>query len=123
MVIIPKAQEHSTFVEGLKHLFQQQLQGDIPAEIIESDVRPHEITLIGITNLFPLRYIKPLRFLKERYNLRLGQTDKPERVRLEIHCEGDGIQYPDLFVPARGETLSKSLPTLCWRKSCRFSNR
>ena len=116
MVIIPKAQEHSTFAENLKHLFQQQLQGDIPAEIIESEVRPHEITLVGITNLFPLRYIKPLRFLKERYDLRLSQTDNPERVRLELHCEGDGTQYPDLFIPAREEILSKALPYIMLAK-------
>ena len=115
-VIIPKALEHGAFVEQLKQLFRQQLQGGIPVEIIESDTKLHEITLVGVTNLFPLRYIKPLRFLKERYDQRLRQTDKPERVRLEIHCEGDGTQYPDLFVPAREALITKALPYILLAK-------
>lgn len=116
IAIIPRAQEHSAFAEHLKHLFSQQLRGDIPTEIIESDSRPHEITLVGITNLFPLRYIKPLTFLKERYDLRLRTTDKPDRVRLELHCAGDGTESYDLFVPAREDIIVKTLPYILLAK-------
>jgi hypothetical protein len=114
MVIIPKAQEYPGFVGNLRNLFRQQLAGTIPVEIIESDAKPNEITLISVTNLFPLRYIKPLRFLKERYDTRLSQTDKPERVKLELHCEGDGSQYPDLFVTI---TLTRFLPHILLAKA------
>lgn len=117
MVIIPKAQEHAAFAETLKALFRQQLRGDIPTEIIENDAKPNEITLVGVTNLFPLRYAKPLAFLKERYEKRLTQTDKPARVKLELHCEGDGSQYPELFVPSREKILDKALPYVMLAKT------
>lgn len=117
MVIIPKPQEHGAFAETLNTLFRQQLRGDIPTEIIESDERPNEITLVGVTNLFPLRYVKPLAFLKERYEERLSQTDKPARVKLELHCEGDGTQYPELFVPSRERLITKSLPYVMLAKT------
>jgi hypothetical protein len=114
MVIMPAAQEYGRFAEDLKNLFLQQLSGTIPAQILESDAKPHEITLIGLMNLFPLRYIKPLRFLKERYDARLRQTDKPDRVQLELHCEGDGTQFPDLFVTIG---LTRSLPYIMLAKT------
>ena len=113
-VIIPKAHEHAAFAEKLKGLFRQQIEGVIPAETVESDAKANEITLISATNLFPLRYVKPLRFLKERYDLRLQQTDKPERIKLELHCEGEGTQHPDLFVTA---TISKYLPYMILAKA------
>ena len=116
MVILPKAQEYAKFADNLKGIFRQQLRGDIPAEIIESDSKPHEITLVTLTNLFPLRYVKSLRFLKERYDQRLTQTDRPDRVKLELHGEGDGSQYPPLFVPDRDEVLDKALPYLMLAK-------
>ncbi|MGH9427177.1 MAG: tubulin-like doman-containing protein, partial [Terriglobia bacterium] len=117
MVIIPKAQEYVAFAENLKTLFRQQLRGDIPTEVIENDAKPNEITLVGVTNLFPLRYAKPLAFLKERYEKRLSQTDKPARVKLELHCEGDGSQYPELFVPSREKLLDKALPYVILAKT------
>jgi hypothetical protein len=116
-VIVPKAQEHGTFSETLKTLFCQQLPGNIPVEIIENDSKPNEITLVGVTNLFPLRYVKPLTFLRERYEQRLLQTDKPVRVRLELHCEGDGLQYPPLFVPSREQLITRFLPYIILAKT------
>ncbi len=117
MVIVPKAQEHGAFAETLKTLLRQQLRGDVPTEIIESEERPNEITLVGVTNLFPLRYVKPLAFLKERYEKRLNETDKPARVKLELHCEGDGLQYPELFMPSRERLMTKSLPYVMLAKT------
>jgi len=114
MVIIPRAQEYAGFAEKLRGLFRQQVAGDIPVHAIESDTKPNEITLISVTNLFPLRYLKPLRFLKERYDIRLRQTDKPERIKLELHCEGDGTQHPDLYVTT---DIKKYLPYIMLAKA------
>ncbi|MBA2593645.1 MAG: hypothetical protein H0U97_15915 [Gammaproteobacteria bacterium] len=111
MIIIPKAQEHIAFAEKLKALFRQQLGGDIPIEITEDKERPNEITLIGLTNLFPLRYIKPLTLLKERYDNRVRQADKPAKVKLELHCEGDGSQYPKLFISSQVLDIAKDFFT------------
>jgi hypothetical protein len=110
MIIIPKAPENAAFATKLKEVIKNQFRGGIPLEVIESDGKPNEITFIGLTNLFPLRYAKPLRFLKERYDVRLAHTDKPDRVRLELHSEGDGTQFPELFVPDRDLIITKSLP-------------
>lgn len=112
-VIMPKAQEYTGFSDSLQQLFRQQLAGTIPVEIIESATKPNEITLISVTNLFPLRYIKPLRFLRERYERRLNETDRPERVKLELHCEGDGAQHPDLLVNI---SIDKYLPHILLAK-------
>ena len=50
-------------------LVQAAKTGDV--EIIESDGRPNEITLISITNLFPVRYLKPLKLFEEKYRRRI----------------------------------------------------
>jgi hypothetical protein len=110
MTIIPKSPENAAFATKLKEVIKSQFRGGIPVEVIESDGKLNEILLIGLTNLFPLRYAKLLRFLKERYDVRLAQTDKPDRVRLELHLEGDGTQFPELFVPDRDLVIGKALP-------------
>ena len=39
----------------------------IPSPQVPSEVKPNEITLISVTNLFPLRYLDQTAFLKEKY--------------------------------------------------------
>ena len=53
VVILPKAEDLGAFSEELKTLFREQFRGDIPVEIIESETKPNEITILGLTNLFP----------------------------------------------------------------------
>ncbi len=117
IVIMPKAGEHAEFADTLKNLFREHLRGGIPVEIIESDTKPNEITLLGITNLFPLRYAKAVRFLKEKYDLRIKNSDKPNRVKLELHGEGDGSQYPELLLADERTMREKALPSLLIAKA------
>lgn len=112
MVIVPKAKEHAEFSATLQKLLKEQFQGGVAVEFIESDEKPNEITIIGIANLFPARYSKRLRFLKDRYDQRISRSDNPEKIKLELHCEGDGTQFPDLFVPDQSEMVQKALPFL-----------
>jgi len=112
IVIMPNAGEHSEFAEILKTMFRDHLRGGIPVEIIESDTKPHEITLLGITNLFPLRYARMVRFLKEKYDLRINSANNPEQVKLELHSEGDGSQYSALLIANEGDIREKVLPSL-----------
>jgi hypothetical protein len=109
MVIIPKAQEHASFGQSLRDVIKQQFPGGVPVEFIEGN-KPNEITFIGLTNLFPLRYAKILRVLHQKYEQRLKESDNPARVKLETHCEGDGSQLPELFIPDRSEILTRTSP-------------
>ena len=112
IVIMPNAGEHMEFAETLKVMFRDHLKGGIPVEIVQGDTKPNEITLIGITNLFPLRYIRMVRFLKDRYDLRINSANNPDQVKLELHSEGDGGQYPALLIANEGDMRAKALPSL-----------
>ncbi len=106
--ILPKAPEHSDFMETLKKtLKESRAQGEVT--IVESDLKQNEITLISITNLFPLRFITQIQNLKDKYDRRISGSDS-ERAKLELHLEGDGSQYPSLFVPTSGENVAMGIP-------------
>ena len=117
LVILPKAADNPGFSEDLKKLFREQLRGGVPVEIIESDTKPNEITLLGITNLFPLRYAKATSFLKESYDRRISLSDKPDRIKLELHGEGDGSQFPELLLADERVQREKALPALLLAKA------
>jgi len=108
-VVVPRAPEQAEFTAKLKQAFQGARGGDV--EIIDSDAKPNEITLISLTNLFPLRYVRQVSFLKEKYDAKLKGTNAA-RAKLELHSEGDGSQYPRIFVPLQEEMKRDALPYL-----------
>jgi hypothetical protein len=112
-VILPKAPEQAEFSKLLKQSLREAKTGDV--EIIESDVRPNEITLVSITNLLPLRYIKPLKFLEEKYRRRINTGGA--RARLELHTEGDGNAWPRLYVASSAEVKHEALPYVLLAKA------
>ncbi|TAG36262.1 MAG: hypothetical protein EAZ34_01365 [Polaromonas sp.] len=112
-VILPRAPEQTEFSNMLKEALRGAKTGDV--EIIESDVRPNEITLVSITNLFPLRYLKPLKFLEEKYRRRIDTGGA--RARLELHTEGDGSIWPRLFVASSAEVKHEALPYVLLAKA------
>ena len=118
-VILPKAPEWPDFLTRLREIFRGSLTSHV--EIIESEAKPHEIALISITNLFPLRFVKQLQFLKERYDSRTGGSDSG-RAKLELHCEGDGRQHPKLFVASAEEVSARRCPISCWPKRYKSFN-
>ncbi|WP_404712268.1 tubulin-like doman-containing protein [Sphingomonas sp. MMS24-J13] len=99
VVILPKAPDQAAFVEQLKSAFRDAQPGDL--EFIESDDRANQITMIAIKNLFPLRYLRILPFLAERYAARIAAN--PVRYSLELHTEGSLETYPPLFVKSGDE--------------------
>jgi hypothetical protein len=115
-VILPRAAEQAAFGKALRDAFREAKTGDL--EIIDSDARPHEITLVSITNLFPLRYVKALKQLEERYQRRLETGGA--RARLELHTEGDGTQWPRLFVASNSEVKAEGLPYVLLAKALGF---
>jgi hypothetical protein len=112
IVIMPNAGEHSDFAQKLTRMFKDNQRGGIPVEIVQSDTKPNEITLLNITYLFPLRYAKIVRFLNEKYELRINSASNPDQVKLELHSEGDGSQYPPLLIANEGDIREKVLPFL-----------
>jgi hypothetical protein len=112
-IIMPNAPEHGEFRSTLKSVFERAREGDV--KVIDNDSRSHEITLVSLTNLFPLRYVRQAAFLKERYDQRLKAN--AERAKLELHLDGDGSQWPRLFVPLQGEVQSDAVPYLLLAKA------
>ena len=111
-VIMPKAQELSGFDGVMKEVFKE--SSDISINFIDSNVKENEITMISITNLFPLRFVKQLQFLKDKFDARVAGNS--QRILLELFCEGDGTNHPSLFVPTEGELAEKGLPLLILAK-------
>ncbi len=114
--IVPKAPEQAEFSKALQAALRGAKTGDV--EIIESDGRPNEITLVSITNLFALRYLKPLKFLEEKYRRRIETGGA--RARLELHTEGDGNAWPRLFVASSAEVKHQGLPYVLLAKALGF---
>ena len=93
-VLLPASAAHREFRENLADLFRG-ASGKTPVTIFENS-RKNEVTLISIAAGFPLRFLSDVRFLRDRYERRLANDD---RARVEVHLEGDGTQYPSLFLP------------------------
>lgn len=106
-VFVPRTATHAEFVAALKKDFLEAHSGDV--EVIETDGRGSEITLVALVNLFPLRYLKPLAHLRERYQRRLT-SGNAQRINLELHTEGDATSFPPLFVASQDDLRRDGLP-------------
>lgn len=106
-VIMPDSKESGNFSEKLKEIFRGSKKGGV--EIIEGNSRINEIAMVSITNLFPLRFVKHISFLKEKYDLRLNELGI-NKASHEIHTEGDGTQFLPLFIPTAEDIKKIGLP-------------
>ncbi len=77
--------------------------------MVSNPKRPNEITLISVTSAFPARFVQDVAFLRDCYDSRVSAGDGAQ-ARFELHTEGDGKQWPDLFV--RKITRVDALPLL-----------
>jgi hypothetical protein len=54
---------------------------------------------VNITNIFPVRFLADVAFLKEKYDhFTAGTGDAATRKKMELHIEGDGSNFPPLFI-------------------------
>jgi hypothetical protein len=113
-ILMPRAPEQAEFTAKLKETFQGAREGDV--EVIDSDVNANEITLISLTNLFPLRYARQVAFLKQKYDQRVTGPNAA-RAKLELHIEGDGSQHPRLYVPLQEEVRRDAIPYILLAKA------
>lgn len=107
-VIRPAARDAGQFPTRLDAIIKG--SRSIQPEIIENETRLSEITFISITNLFPLRYVEHLKFLREKYEQKLSKAANPDRIKLEVYCEGDGSQYPRLYTASEEDLRREGLP-------------
>jgi hypothetical protein len=72
----------------------------IPIAWVDTKVRRrHEISLLKFTQLFPLRYLTAVEFLREQYEALLKESPNSERTHLELHTDRDAKAHPSLFAP------------------------
>lgn len=105
MVIIPHAPSSQAFVTQLEEAFRQNISATdgITLSILPQNDprRQHEIVLMTVTNLFPLRFVSQLKYLKEGYDRQVvHHPNAAEKVKNQmlLHLEKDGAQHPDLYI-------------------------
>jgi hypothetical protein len=111
-VILPKSAENPAFMATLTDTFRG--ASECSVEVIQNDLKRNEITLVSIVNLFPLRFLRPVGMLRDRYEKRIESGG--DRAPLEVHLEGDGSDVPKLFVPNDRALRSEGLPYLILAK-------
>ncbi|MDM8557502.1 tubulin-like doman-containing protein [Candidatus Parabeggiatoa sp. HSG14] len=112
-VVLPQAPEHQRFLTTLKEAFRSAYTGDV--KFLHSDNKPNEIAMVNITNLFPLRFVDMVSFLRDKYLARIDNTEDSLRTKLEIHTEDS--DFPSLFVPSSDEMEKEAIPYLLLAKS------
>jgi hypothetical protein len=108
-IMLPEPPEQKEFVNQLKEAFKNARNGKV--SFVPMQDRGNEITLITLVNLFPLRFARVVRTLKERYQQRIDQYGRA-RTMLEVHSEGDGSQFPDIFIADGGSIRVLARPVL-----------
>jgi hypothetical protein len=95
-VILPEAPDLADFRELLRWEFYNATSGG--KDEVTSKGRRHEITLVHVTNLFPVRFVQEVAFLRQKYERRIRSSDFVQ-AKMELHLEADGSALPNLYVP------------------------
>ncbi|WP_247236593.1 tubulin-like doman-containing protein [Telluribacter sp. SYSU D00476] len=105
-VILPKnsSVNYPTFIDELKEAFEFNKNQQSELKFLEADSSEHQITLMTVTSLFPLRYLTHTERLREKYRLRLQKSDSV-KARMLVHIQDD--ELPDLFAPTLQEANEK----------------
>ena len=107
-IILPKSADNAEFREALIEAFRGASESNV--DVVSNDLNRNEITLVSITNLFPLRFLRPVGMLRDRWEKRVESAGA--RARLEVHLEGDGTDLPKLFIPSEQALRTEGLPYL-----------
>lgn len=102
VVMLPKPSNKEGFITILKEAFRASMSGDL--EFIEIDNKQNEITILSIKNLFPIRMIGVLPFLKEKFIDRTKLSN--QRMEMELFTSGTLNDFPNLFAQS-GSDLAK----------------
>ena len=107
-IILP-ASDDAAFSGTLANEFRDFAPGG--ATIVPSLTRKNEIVIISLMNMFPLRYVKMMEFLRDKYNEKMTGSNS-KRAKLEGHIEGDGSDLPRVFLPSGSEPVDDAIPYL-----------
>ncbi|BEV72988.1 hypothetical protein THUN1379_24700 [Paludibacterium sp. THUN1379] len=114
-LFLPECKERPEFADRLVQAFHAQSQIE-NMTVIREGVRPNELTVLRVDNLFPLRFIKPLEMLHKRYESRKASSDTNSVL---LHLEGEEVLQP-LFVPSGQELAAQKLPDLMLAHAMHF---
>lgn len=107
-LFLPAAKHRVEFRNKLQQLFEQNKTS--PAfDVLTEGTKENEITLIRVDNLFPIRFAKPTKFLRRKYEERCAAS---RDARFLLHGEGDGSALPPLFITDLVAETAKYRPTL-----------
>jgi hypothetical protein len=112
-VFLPHCKEANEFREQLSRQLTAN-KADSAFAILGDGARTNELTVLGICNLFTLRCLEPLGALKTKYESR---REASEEARSLMHSEGDGRQFPPLFVPSLSDPKANPLPLVLLAKA------
>lgn len=112
-VFLPYCKEANEFREQLARQFEANKNAAAFA-VLGDGARTNELTVLGISNLFTLRCIEPLAALKAKYESRKHAS---EEARSLMHSEGDGNQFPPLFIPLLSDVKATKLPLVLLAKA------
>ena len=112
-VFLPYCKEANEFREQLARQFEANKNAAAFA-VLGDGARTNELTVLGISNLFTLRCIEPLAALKAKYESRKQAS---EEARSLMHSEGDGNQFPPLFIPLLSDVKATKLPLVLLAKA------
>ncbi len=110
-IVMPAAKEEADFAGRLRAVFLGAKATEVEIVEIDSQQKQNEIVIISLANLFPLRYLSQTSFLRGKFEQRVNGPNAA-RARLEILGEGDGSQFPNLFVPIQDEVVRGAMPYL-----------
>jgi hypothetical protein len=108
-VFLPEAPDHKEFRESLEQAFRH--ASTEPVTILGTTERRNEIAIVNIANLFPLRMVKLLKFLRQRYDQRISKQDA-DRAVLEIHTDDLALRLPSVYCPSLDEIAKEARPFL-----------
>lgn len=104
IVMLPKAANNEGFIKELKDAFRASMSGDL--EFIDVENQQNEITILTIKNLFPLRMVGILPFLRQKCDQRLATN--PARMEMEIFTAGSLEGYPDLYAQSGSDLIKQA---------------
>lgn len=97
-LFLPPAKDRGPFAAKVRRLFEENKTTNA-FDVITEGTRENEITFIRVDNLFPLRFARATKFLKQKYEERISASPANKYL---LHGEGDGVDLLPLFIPAMG---------------------
>ncbi|GAE82795.1 tubulin-like doman-containing protein [Bacteroides reticulotermitis] len=101
LINLPKAEGNEQiqkFAGKLKDALINAVTGGVQVKVDMNGVLKNEMTIACITYCFPIRVLKELPFMKEKYDYLVTNPNEARQNRTVLHTEGTGESFPSLFV-------------------------